>query len=83
MRHLVNQLYSYPFEMHTAIVIQQKSDSVKKIKFQMKKFILCMVGFPASGKSTFARKLHEKLKFNLFHLGKNISFKPKLKNCKL
>merc|ERR1711976_782252 len=34
----------------------------------MRKFILCMVGFPASGKSTFARKSHEKLKFNLFHL---------------
>lgn len=29
MRHLVNQLYSYPFEMHTAIVIQQKSDLSK------------------------------------------------------
>ena len=39
----------------------------------MRKFILCLVGFPASGKSTFAKKLQEKLKFNLFHLGKNIT----------
>ena len=43
----------------------------------MRKFILCLVGFPASGKSTFAKKLQEKLKFNLFHLGKNITFKFK------
>ena len=48
----------------------------------MRKFILCLVGFPASGKSTFAKKLQEKLKFNLFHLGKNITI-SKFKNCKL